>query len=110
MADKNDNKGFKLADIAKVDAPARLTTPAVTEEPVAKPKGTSLLSQAKDLAGVLEEQERIIAALEVRVFGTQNEGEDHDAPDNSALGIRLRYLAEHAADNTNRLDALLKAL
>lgn len=105
-------------DLAKVIAtgvpsspaePVRLTQPPA-QEPVKTIKPGSLMSQARDLAKILQEQEQMIAAAEVRLSGLATDSQDFTPPDQAALGIQLRKLMEHAAANCERLEELLKAL
>ena len=102
-------KGRLLEAISKVDAPAGLVKAPLESVDVPKRPG-SLMSQARQIADILREQEQMIAGAEMRVFGLQNDAPAFSPPDDAALGIRLRYLAEHAAANCERFESLLKAL
>lgn len=107
---KGDLAKVIAADASRSPAEApRLTQPAV-QEPVKTIKPGSLMSQARDLAKILQEQEQMIAGAEVRLTGLATERQDFTPPDNAALGIQLRKVLDHAAANCERLEGLLKAL
>jgi len=106
MADRND-KGFKLADVTKVDAPGAVQEPLVNKSPF-----VVVPSVKQRVAALKQRFEKLAAAVsetETRLSGESNAG-DTPSPGQGTVSAWLEHFQDCADLIESRLNAVNKLL